>query len=260
MNIVQKEYEIVKNAQINENYYYLQISARDIASQIVPGQFVSLRVHGRSLLIRRPFSVYDTDGSRLSIIYKVVGKGTSALTTAQAGESIDVMGPLGNSFEIKDGAQAILVGGGVGIAPLYLLAKKIGKNVTVLLGAQNKDELVCQDAFSGIGCDVRIATDDGSIGEKGLVTELLKNELAEGSDGKVIYTCGPKGMLKAVSEIAKDSDVLCQVSLEEYMACGIGACMGCVVKVVSDEAPDGYEYQRVCKEGPVFEASTIIWE
>jgi len=261
--IIQKKFEIKRNVAIAQDYFCLEVDAPELARKSLPGQFVSIRINERNLILRRPFGVFDCQKNIFKIVYKVVGRGTRALTLLKKGDTVDILGPLGNGFALATARKHIIVGGGVGIAPLYYLAKKINKpkSTKILLGAKTKAELAGEKEFKALGCAVAVATEDGSKGAKGFVTVPLENELKKGVAGDVmIYACGPRGMLKAVSQIAEKYGAPCQVSLEEYMACGVGTCMGCVIKVKSKADPEGFEYKRVCKDGPVFYSDCILWD
>jgi len=237
---------------------------------ISPGQFVMLRVtDSLDPLLRRPFGIYDIInaagkagliGTGIELLYKVVGRGTRILSLKKPGECVDVLGPLGNGWPLPllsgKNKKVIMTGGGMGIAPLYLLSKKI-KTGVLLFGAKHGSEAGLTKAFKGH--KIRIAAEDGSAGKKGMVTALLKDELGPDS---VVCACGPVGMLKAVAAIAKDADVDCYVSLESSMACGIGVCLGCAVKsgapAITTAANKGYK--MVCSDGPVFLSRDIDWE
>ena len=237
-----------------------------------PGQFVHVRVADfGDPLLRRPFSIHDIVPSRkaqrcfLRLVYEVVGKGTRLLSEKKAGSPVDILGPLGNGFDMKGLASAktiVLVAGGMGVAPLYFLAKRLlggmrrraqGTRPLVLVGARTKKYLVGEKMFRGLGCRVRVATDDGSKGAKGFVTRLLKKELCVVDGDAVVCACGPKPMLAAVAAQAAAAGVPAHVSLEEFMGCGLGACLGCVIRTRSG-------YRRICHDGPVFDAADIIWE
>ena len=195
----------------------------------------------------------------LEVIYRVVGEGTSLLSRVRAGERIDVMGPLGSGFRLPTPGltgDAVIVGGGVGIPPLLFLADTLRKEhpdaaVHVLLGGRSADFILCDDAFRSIGCPPQIATDDGSLGHHGLVTDLLAEAVSRNTVG-MVYTCGPTPMLKAVADLCGRAGIPCQVSFEARMACGVGACLSCVI-------PTSSGYRRVCTEGPVFPADEIAW-
>ena len=240
--------EIQSNEQIAKNVYRMQLCG-DTAG-ILPGQFVNIRVQGQFL--RRPISVCDVQQPLnnatplLTIIYKVVGVGTEAMSHLPVGTQLDVLTVLGNGYDLsKAGNAPLLVGGGVGVPPMYMLARQlreIGKNVRVILGFNTKDEVFYEDEFRALGCDVTVTTVDGSHGVKGFVTNAL--------DGKqsYYYTCGPLPMIKALLQAAGTNG---EVSMEERMGCGFGACMGCTIQTT--QGP-----KRVCKEGPVFAASELL--
>ena len=246
---------------------------------VKPGQFVMLRVTDSfDPLLRRPFGVFDVlqGNGGVELFYKVVGKGTSIMSGLMPGDTVDVLGPLGNGFPMPSAKEnLVMVAGGVGVAPFYLLAKNaIKKNVsvTLLYGARNSKELKIAADFKKIGVKVRLATEDGSIGKKGFVTSLLEEELKvpplyKGGAGgikrnTVVYACGPIGMLKEASRVSKGKGVNCYVSLERGMACGIGVCLGCAVSV--SKCSGGVEiekgYKMVCSDGPVFKSEVIEWE
>ncbi|MDD2679439.1 MAG: dihydroorotate dehydrogenase electron transfer subunit [Candidatus Omnitrophica bacterium] len=248
MKNFQLQAKILAQTKIKNSYWRCTLRAAPIARLARPGQFVNIKISaGLTPLLRRPFSIHGISGDKLTLLYEVVGQGTQILAQKKAGESLDIIGPLGNGFELKSARPALIVAGGMGAAPLLFLATKV--KTLVLVGAKTKEQLLCVQEFKKSGCRVKISTDDGSAGFKGRVSELLKHNLA---GYNTIYACGPKPMLKAVAEVAKKYKLPAQLSLEEHMACGIGACLGCVVKT-----KDGL--RRVCKEGPVFLAEDLIW-
>ena len=259
-----KNLKIKSNKRIADKYFHLVIHAPTIASVARPGQFVNIKVSdGLDPLLRRPLSIHRVKESRIELLYEVVGKGTELLSQRKSGEDLDIIGPLGNGFSSQLSAlssqQSILVAGGMGVAPLVFLAEKLRAKsselrATVLIGAKTKKRITCEKEFIKLGCNVKIATDDGSEGFKGRVTDLLK-DLLQAADYRLstIYACGPRPMLREISRISQGYKIPAQISLEEHMSCGIGACLGCVVETI-----DGYK--RVCKEGPVFGADEIIWE
>ena len=238
----QRLFEIQSNEQIAKNVYRMQLSGD--TTGILPGQFVNIRVQGQFL--RRPISVCNIANGILTIIYKVVGVGTEAMSHLPVGTQLDVLTVLGNGYDLsKAGDEPLLVGGGVGVPPMYMLARQLreaGKNVRVILGFNTKDEVFYEEEFRAIGCDVTVTTVDGSHGVKGFVTNAL--------DGKqsYYYTCGPLPMIKALIQAAGTHG---EVSMEERMGCGFGACMGCTIQTT--QGP-----KRVCKEGPVFPAGELI--
>jgi dihydroorotate dehydrogenase electron transfer subunit len=213
---------------------------------ITTGQFVNILLDG--LYLRRPISVCDCQGNTLTLLYKVVGKGTAQMAAMTAGQTLDVLTGLGNGYDIaKAGDHPLLLGGGVGVPPLYMLARQLreqGKAVSVVLGFNTADEVFYEQEFKDLGCDVTVTTADGSHGVKGFVTDALP------ADYSYFYTCGPEPMLKAVYKATTTSG---QFSFEERMGCGFGACMGCSCKVITG-------YKRICKDGPVLEKEEILWD
>ena len=213
---------------------------------ITTGQFVNILLDG--LYLRRPISVCDCQGDTLTLIYKVVGKGTAQMAAMIAGQTLDVLTGLGNGYDLsKAGDHPLLIGGGVGVPPLYMLARQLraqGKAVSVILGFNTADEVFYEQEFKALGCDVTVTTADGSRGVKGFVTDALPAEYS------YFYTCGPEPMLKAVYAATITSG---QFSFEERMGCGFGACMGCSCKVITG-------YKRICKDGPVLEKEEILWD
>jgi len=259
--------KVVYNKRVKDGYFLCVFEAGRIASCSLPGQFVNVKVSDtEEPLLRRPFSIHRKTERRIEILYQVVGKGTEIFSERKAGERLDIIGPLGNGFNYEPVAQsrrsAILVAGGMGVAPLVFLAEKLsglhtpGPGLTtVLIGAKTKKQILCEKEFKQAGCSVKIATDDGSRGFKGYVSDLLEKDLRPKTYDlrPIIYACGPRPMLKEISRISGKYIIPTQISLEEHMACGIGACLGCAVNTRQG-------YKRVCQEGPVFEAAQIIWE
>ena len=241
----QSYFSIIQNEKLTESVYKMTLKG-DVSDITKPGQFVNIKLDG--LFLRRPISVNDISADTLTIIYKVVGKGTEQLASMQSGE-LDILTGLGNGYDIdKSGDNPLLIGGGVGVPPLYLLAKQLlaqGKKVTVILGFNKKEEVFYAKEFEDLGCTVLVSTVDGSLGVKGFVTNAMDN-----LEYSHIYTCGPEPMLKSVYKIAKTSG---QFSFEERMGCGFGACMGCSCKTL-------YGNKRICKDGPVLIKEEIIWE
>ena len=237
----QQTFEIKSNEQIAKNVYRMQL-AGDTAG-ILPGQFVNIRVQGQFL--RRPISVCNITDGILTIIYKVVGVGTEAMSHLPVGTQLDVLTVLGNGYDLsKAGDEPLLVGGGVGVPPMYMLARQLrelGKNVRVILGFNTQDEVFYEEEFRALGCDVTVTTVDGSHGVKGFVTNALDGQQS------YYYTCGPLPMIKALLQAAGTNG---EVSMEERMGCGFGACMGCTIQTT--QGP-----KRVCKEGPVFPAEIL---
>ena len=238
-------FTITENSNIAKNVYRMTL-AGDTSAIKNPGEFINIRLEG--FYLRRPISVYDVSDSAVTIIYKVVGKGTQAMSRMAVGERLQVLTGLGNGYDLSlSGERPLLIGGGVGVPPMYLLAKRLldqGKRVSVILGFNTEDEVFGEDAFKARGCDVTVTTVDGSRGVKGFVTDALPE------DYTYFYTCGPEPMLKAVYKATATSG---QFSFEERMGCGFGACMGCSCKTITG-------YKRICKDGPVLKKEEILWE
>ncbi len=246
-------------------YWRLVLAAPTLAAVAKPGQFVQVRCsEGADPLLRRPLSFAGIDPERgeISLLYAVVGRGTQWLSGRKSGETLDLLGPIGNGFALpQPGAKAILVGGGIGIAPLLPLAAALlrqGNVITALAGARSADCLPAASDWPSEGIQLVEATDDGSRGCPGLVTALLPAALAAGPDA-VVYACGPRPMLREVARQAVAAGVPGQLSLEERMGCGVGACLSCVCKVKIGSA-GSYTYQRVCTEGPVFRAEEVLFD
>ena len=255
--------EVISNELVVENHHLLRCSCPEIAASALPGQFIHVLIpQGSGLLLRRPFTIYTVEGDQISMLYQLIGEGTNVLSRLKWGDSIRVLGPLGNTFEISPvPSPAIIVGGGAGIASLMLLAaalRNAGVHTLGLVGSMNRARLLSMEDLQAIGVETHIATDDGSVGHHGFVTELLTHILETHElQNPIIYACGPDGMLRAVTEIALDYHIPTQLAMENRMGCAMGVCLGCVCKV---QMPGGgFEYQRVCTEGPVFNAEDIIW-
>lgn len=238
-------FEIIENIPLTSNVYRMRLKG-DTSDITAPGQFVNIKLDG--FFLRRPISVCDKEGDILTIIYKAVGRGTEAMAEMKEG-SLDILTGLGNGYDLTVAGDApLLIGGGVGVPPMYKLAKELiamGKKVSVILGFNTKDEIFYENEFKALGADVYVTTVDGSYGIKGFVTNAM-----EKIDFTYFYTCGPEPMLKAV---CKATDVSGQLSFEERMGCGFGACMGCSCKTLAGN-------KRICKDGPVMRKEEIIWE
>ena len=238
-------FEIISNTALTENVYKMVLRG-DTSAITASGQFVNIQLDG--LYLRRPISVCDVQDDQLTIIYKVVGKGTKQMSEMKSGE-LDVLTGLGNGYDLSlSGDKPVLLGGGVGVPPMYLLAKKLlaqGKEVKVILGFNTRAEVFYEEEFKTLGCEVTVTTVDGSYGIKGFVTDALKN-----IEYTYFYTCGPEPMLKAIYNASTTSG---QMSFEKRMGCGFGACMGCSCKTITG-------YKRICKEGPVMKTEEILWE
>lgn len=274
--------QITSNVFLRDKYLLMEFCVPAGFAKPEPGQFLHVRIEDSfDPLLRRPLSIHDVawqarsrSGQKrhiLKILYEIVGKGTALLAEKRPLAQIDVLGPLGRGFDLKKINRSrcvYIVAGGMGVAPLFFLAKTIregqkgkGPKIVVLIGGRNKDHIIREKEFKDLGCEVHVATEDGSKGIKGRVTELLKTLLpASGAAGSpedpqgppVICACGPKAMLSVVAGFAQQKGLAAQVSLEEFMGCGLGACLGCVIRTVSG-------YRRICQDGPVFDASEVIW-
>lgn len=266
---------VVERVQLARATYRLRIACPAIASRICPGQFVMLRLPRRTdPLLGRAFALYDTDGQYLDIVFLVVGKMTGLMAGLDPGEEVELWGPLGNGFPSYEGVEhLVLVAGGIGQTPFPALIRRVlGKHgyaaavprrevaqVSLYYGVRTADLLAGVDDFQQRGAEVRLSSDDGSIGFNGRVTQLLERDLA---DGRIlrrahVVGCGPETMLHALSELCGRFGLPCDLSLETPMACGIGICFGCAVKV---GAKDAWDYRRACMEGPVFSASELVWD
>jgi len=257
----QEKIKIIGKKNLGADYFKLTLACAKISRLAKPGQFVELKTEADVPLLRRPLGVHRTAGDTFEVLCEIVGKGTELLSKKEPGDFLDVIGPLGSGFDYRSqGRQVtgspvqILVAGGMGVAPLFFLAEKLsGHKVIVLIGARTKSRILCEGDFKKLGLKVKVATDDGSKGFKGKVTELLSREIAiRKLPAARIYACGPEPMLRAVAKLSKAHGIPAQVSLEAHMSCGFGACLGCAVNT-----KDGYK--RVCQEGPVFRAEEIIW-
>lgn len=250
------EAKVLSNLKIKPKYYVIKIKSSYLAKNSFPGQFVNIKIKKRNPepLLRIPLGIHKIEKSGISLLYKVVGEGTRGMSKIQKGETISVLGPLGKGFYLEEKKEAVIVSGGHGVAPLYALAslaKKQKIKTQFFIGAKNEEHIVCEKEIKNKKIKVHIATDDGSRGIKGNVVDAIKQKV-KNNKNIVIYACGPKPMLKAVSAYAKKQKIKAYISLDEYMACGIGACLGCAIKTV-----DGYK--MICKDGPVFDSEMIIW-
>lgn len=238
-------FTVISNEALTQ-YVYKMILSGDTSAITAPGQFVNIRLDG--LFLRRPISVCDYDEESLTIIYKVVGKGTAIIAGMATGAKLDILTGLGNGYDLTlSGDAPLLLGGGVGVPPMYNLAKKLvseGKNVSVILGFNTANEVFYENKFAALGCNVQVTTVDGTYGKKGFVTDALPENYS------YFYACGPEPMLKAVYKATGTSG---QLSFEQRMGCGFGACMGCSCKTLTG-------YKRICKDGPVMKKEEILWD
>ncbi len=264
MQLFQKKVPILNQVNVGPEYLRMGLAFGELARIARPGQFVMVRLPDRRIpLLRRPFSIHSRLVERgevcgFELLYKVVGQGTEALSKMKAGEVLDVLGPLGNGYSCaQDIRDVFLVAGGVGVASLYYLALALAEHravkSTVFLGGYSASDILCREGFESMGTKVRITTEDGSLGEKGVITSLLQKELDLDGRPDMIYACGPQAMLKAVGDIAAMHSVSCQISLEPAMACGFGVCLGCAV----EKAGSPGTYFHACADGPVFDSGDV---
>ncbi|MBI5204726.1 MAG: dihydroorotate dehydrogenase electron transfer subunit [Nitrospirae bacterium] len=249
--------EIIENSPVNESHNLLILSSSGISKNSAPGQFYMIETASSyDPLLKRPFSILKQKSGTAHFLYRIKGKGTERMRQMKNGASVSVLGPLGNGYPLPGkNLTPILIAGGIGIASLFTLAEKLGKNAYLFYGGRTKEELLLLDELKGMVKELIISTDNGSAGEKGTVVDVLKNFLALRSAlcaQHLLYACGPSPMLEAVSRLATEKGIKGYISMEENMACGVGACLGCTVKTKSG-------YKRVCKEGPVFSIEEIVW-
>lgn len=264
--LFQKNVQILHHIRVGPGYFRMGLALPELARVARPGQFVMVRLPDINIpLLRRPFSVHNslTEGDKIGgfeLLYKVVGKTTQAMSELKAGDSLDVLGPLGNGFSCPEGVSDVfLIAGGVGVASLHYLALFLVESMRVrpkvFLGGRTSADILCGEAFESMGINkVAITTEDGTLGDKGLITSIVQQTLEVDGKPDMIYACGPTGMLKAVSDIAGKYEVSCQVSLETAMACGFGVCLGCAV----EKAGNPGAYLHACTDGPVFDPRTIL--
>lgn len=260
--------EIVRNTCLtdDENHnriFELIINDRYLAEMSEPGQFVEIYLPNGEMILPRPISICETDVRKgnVTMVYSVVGKGTDALSKMPRGSCLKVMGPIGKGFEISDISAVLVIGGGIGVPPLLMLVKELYKkkpqpDIYAVLGFRNSGAVILEDEFSKLTDHMFIATDDGSTGFHGNVLDCI-NSMPSLPDFDMIYSCGPKVMLKGVSDYAASHNIPAQISMEERMACGLGACVGCAVKIRNGSE---FEYKKVCKDGPVFYSKEVAWE
>lgn len=254
---LQGVYPILTRKTLAREVYDYTVHCPEMAAVSVAGQFVHIRVAGHTL--RRPISICQVDRERgtLRLVFETKGSGTVELAKLAPGELMDLMGPLGNGFALlSPEKKAIVVGGGIGTPPMLETARHYGKNATAICGFRSAAQVILEEDFAAAGCRVCLATDDGSKGQKGFVTDLLRERLGE-EKADIIYACGPTPMLEAVAKVAAQFGVRCQVSLEERMGCGVGACLVCACKIARENGDPTYKH--VCKDGPVFEAEEVIF-
>ncbi len=254
---IERKCEILEKKQLGDAIYMvLGVGDMVSTSDTRPGQFVHIKC-GHSRLLRRPISICEWTGSRdgdtLTIVFEVRGEGTAWLARREAGDFLDVLGPLGNGFTIQDGPY-LLVGGGIGVPPILGCAGAAGGSSTAILGFRSKDKAILLDRFASDCANCLVATDDGSLGYHGFVDALVRQELGKERHYQGVLACGPKPMLKSVAKVAEEFGVPCQVSMEERMGCGVGACLVCACDMA-----DGSR-KHVCKDGPVFDSKEVDWD
>lgn len=269
--MIQLEAKILSHLEVAPDCFLLELEAAVMAKLGVPGQFVHLRVTDSDIpLLRRPFSLHRFQLYSIEILYRIKGEGTRLLSQRNKGERIDLIGPLGNGFDLASIPQdklIILIGGGSGMAPLLGLADKLSRQffkekIIFLLGARSQELLLRRKEIQNLGIECFFTTEDGSYGERGMVTQLFERKLKSwGKSLGVVFACGPKAMLKVLGNLSQQFKFPGQVSLEENMACGLGACLGCVVRVSSSGKIDkSFENKRVCRDGPIFKIREVIFE
>ncbi len=248
---------VLSNNKLSEGIYDIVLECPECAAMAKAGQFIEIYPDNGVNLLARPISICEVGEKTLRIVFQVVGKGTELFSGLMEGDSVRILGTCGNGYDLKSGS-ALLVGGGIGVPPLLETAKRLiaaGSDVTVVLGFRSGSFL--SEEFKKAGAKVYIATDDGSVGFKGNVVDLIKSE---DLTADTVYSCGPKIMLKFLALHCEERNMPLQVSMEERMACGIGACVGCVVKIKDETAADGWAHKKVCKDGPVFDSKEVCWE
>jgi dihydroorotate dehydrogenase electron transfer subunit len=251
---------IVSNERDTDSYFRLVLRAPQIVPLIQPGQFAHVRILPlKDALLRRPFSIFQVADDTFSILYKTVGQGTDVLSRMRAGEAVSVIAPLGHGFTVPPagGETPLLVAGGYGMAAMFLLAQRSPQRGIIFVGGRRKVDILCEKEFAALGWEIRVTTEDGSHGEKGMVTQPLRAGLQHGTSGKKLFACGPTPMLKAIGKIAEEFNLPAELSMDEHMCCGMGTCLTCVIPV---KTGGGWEYQRTCTEGPVFDSRKILWE
>jgi dihydroorotate dehydrogenase electron transfer subunit len=258
--MVEQTVQIISNECDTDLHFRLVVRAPEIAPLVQPGQFAHVRVLAlKHLLLRRPFSIFQASADTVSFLYKTVGQGTKVLARMGPGEDLNLIGPLGHGFTVPrpGGEIPLLVAGGYGMAALYLLAQRSPQKGIAFVGGRRRVDILCEEEFKALGWEVRVTTEDGSHGEKGLVTQALLTELKREGAGRKLFACGPTPMLRAAGRLAAEFNLPAELSLDEHMCCGIGVCLTCVVPI---RAGHGWEYQRSCTEGPVFDSRQVVWE
>jgi dihydroorotate dehydrogenase electron transfer subunit len=258
--MIQGQFSIIQNDKVSSDCYKLKILAPKIAKESQPGQFVHIKIQQKNgPLLRRPFAVHNAEQNKiLEVLYKIRGQGTSILSSKAKNDKLDIIGPLGHGFNIDSKSkEAFIIAGGMGIAPLLFLIKELvkkGKKVISFIGSSCEDNILCYDEINKLQGELVLATEDGSKGKKGKVTEIFRDYLknVKKKNGE-IFAAGPKAMLEEISKLSYHFNIPAQLSLDEIIACGVGACLGCAVKTKKG-------YKLACKDGPIFKADEIIWQ
>ncbi|MDF2686126.1 MAG: dihydroorotate dehydrogenase electron transfer subunit [Clostridia bacterium] len=249
---------IIKDLKQTESYVDMVLKNNELSPLCRYGQFLHIAC-GDETFLRRPISICDADDETVRIIFQIKGEGTKALAKRKIGDIVNVLGPLGHGFSLSnEDKNVVFIGGGLGVFPLYMPAKTLGENCTVILGYRNKEAVYLYEDFIKSGCNVILTTDDGSLGTKGFVTDELSKLINNKKISKVL-TCGPYLMMKKVAELSLKNNIECQVSLEEHMGCGIGTCLCCVTKIRENTDDNEIKNLCVCKEGPVFDARKVVF-
>lgn len=253
--------KVVSNTKLNDKYYLMEIECEEFVNKAKPGHFMMVKAQQYDYLydplLRRPFGVCDIERGRFKILYILIGKGTNLLSQVKINSTIEFSEPLGNTFKYNGGKKVAMVGGGVGIAPLLFLARYLknqGAEIDLYYGGKTEDDILMIDEFKKYCSHIIVTTENGKVGQKGIVTEPLQKNILQYDK---IYACGPKKMLEATTKIAVENKIPIEVSLDERMACGMGACLGCLIYLKNDSGE--IEQKRCCVEGPVFDGSKIVW-
>ena len=244
--------ELVFKKQLTDTIYDFRLKNKSLAEITKPGQFVQVLVPSKTL--RRPISVCNVEGDTIRLVFEIRGEGTLILSQTKVGESINIIAPLGNGFDVDPDKKTIFIGGGIGVPPMLYSARQCGKNATVINGFRNKSAVILEEDFREFAGNVIITTDDGSYGIHGFVTQPLLEHI---KNADMLCACGPMPMLKNIAKIAEENNVPCQISLEQRMACGVGACLGCAVAVLDENG--SHTYKHVCKDGPVFNSKEVVF-
>lgn len=254
--------KLINKEKINKDVYKFTVQSEELAKNSKPGQFIEVKCSkGMNVFLRRPFSISDIDEQKgiIEFIFQIRGKGTNELSEFEVNSNIDILGPLGNGFLIDNKYKCVaVIGGGVGIFPLYGLLKRLKSQNSVFLGFRDKSQIIIENNFRNLGDSTFISTDDGSFGMSGRITDIFIEEMKK-SEYDIIYACGPKPMLKEVQKISIAAKIPCQLSLEEQMGCGVGACLGCACKNKANN-DDEWTYKHICVDGPVFWGNEVIFD